>query len=156
MNMNGVNPGSAMNAMANGANGVRSGPDNEPDIKTTLNTYIYDYLIINEAFDVAEAMSKSALALNLSKTVPSKRSNGVEDSGEDSKDDVYAKKPPDLPYPSDILSTANGNSFLLDWFQLFLEMWRAPRGKEKVMPDAVRYIEHAKVCCPSVYRCVFS
>ena len=144
MNMNGMNPGASMNAMANGANGVRN-PADDIDFKTRLNTYIYDYLIKNEQYDVARALNKSNLNVITSKTAP-RRPNGPDDNGEDTKEDVDTKKPADLPYAANVPQSTNENSFLLDWFQLFWEMWLAPQnGKGKLAPTAAQYIEHTKV-----------
>ena len=133
-----------MNAMANGANGVRSVGD-DFDYKTKLNTCIYDYLLKNEQYEVAKALHKSSLPLHTSKN-PSKRQNAGEEGGEDSKDDVDTKKPTDLPYAANVPHMTNENSFLLDWFQLFWEMWWAPQpGRATRYPSAAQYIEHTKV-----------
>lgn len=141
MAMNGVNPG-AMNAMANGANGVVNARNEQgEDFKAKLNTFIYDYLIKNEQWDVARALHKSALTVF---TTPNKRRTGPDD-GEDSKDDIDTKKPNDLPYALNVPQSTNENSFLLDWFQLFWEIWLAPQGKSKSLPDAAKYMEYTKV-----------
>ena len=143
MNMNGINPTAAMNAMPNGANGIKGAGDSEMDIKTNLNTCIYDYLLKNEQYDAARALNKNvSFGLNTSNTPLPRRPNGAEDGGEDSKEDIDTKKPPDLPYAK-VPPSYNDNSFLLDWFQLFWEMWMAPRQGKPA--DAVRFMEHTKV-----------
>ena len=141
MNMNGVNP-AAMNAMANGPNGIKHDGDGErPDLKRKLNTCIYDYLLKNGQYDVAKALHKSSLGLETQPKPPQKVPD-TDVGGEDSKDDIDTKKPPDLPYPKDVPSGTE-SSFLLDWFQLFWEMWLAPRNKST--PDAHKYLEHTRV-----------
>lgn len=149
-NVNGINP-AAMNAMANGTNGINSRNTLESDqeiIKTKLNTYIYDYFMKNEHWDLARALQKSQLPMQTTK-IPPRRPNGADDGGDDSKDDID-KRPPDLPYPADMHQLTNENSFLLDWFQLFWEMFWAPRRDPKIKPgqSAMQYMDYTKVPCP--------
>ena len=147
MNMNSITP-AAMNAMANGTNGVnsRSAPESDQELKTKLNTYIYDYFLKNEQYDLARALQKSTLSILTTKTPP-RRPNGVDDGGDDSKDDID-KKPADLLHPAEVPQLMNENSFLLDWFQLFWEMFWAPRRDPKIRPgqSAISYMEYTKVC----------
>jgi hypothetical protein len=147
MNINGINPG-AMNAMANGANGINARHSVEDqELKTKLNTYIYDYFLKNEEYDLARALQKSGLNLQTTSAPPTRRQNGIDDSNEDSKEDIDSKKPADLPHAADVPPSTTENSFLLDWFQLFWEMFWAPRKSgPKPGQTAVNYIEYQKVC----------
>ena len=143
--MNGINP-NAMNAMVNGTNGIPRAPENLEEMKTKLNTFIYDYFLRNEQFDLARALKNSQLSTNTTKTAPSRKLNG-EENGDDAKDDFDAKKPADLPYPSDVPGGATDNCFLLDWFQIFWEMFFAPRKMVamKPSPAAAAYMSQQKV-----------
>ena len=146
MNVNGVNPATAMNAMANGTNGinVRNAADSEMEYKTKLNTYIYDYLLKNEQYDVARALHKSSMPIHSTPSAPPRKAK-TDDGGEDSKDDIDTKKPTDLPYASNVPTMGSDNSFLLDWFQIFWEMWMAAGGKKNMTSDAFAYMQHTKV-----------
>ena len=148
VNMNGINPGGPM-AMTNGANGAAPRaalePERDAEMKVKLNTYIYDYLIKNEQWDVARALHKSSMTVN---TKPGgRRQNGMDDNAmEDSKDDIDSKKPADLPAPGDVPSSASDNSFLFDWFSIFWDIFLAPRQRGKVgNPAAFSYVEQTRV-----------
>ena len=155
MNMNGLNVangvGGSMPMMHNGTNGAsRTGSehDRELDYKMKLNTYIYDYFIKQEQFDCARHLLKSSLNLHTtSKASPSRRPNGI-DGGSmdvDSKDDVDTKIPPDLPHP-DLGDVNEGNSFLLEWFSLFWDMFFAARkDSKKSSIHAMQYMQHTQV-----------
>ena len=148
--MNGINPGGPM-AMTNGANGAapRNAGEPEPDMKTKLNTHIYDYLLKNEQWDVARALLKSSMALTTTKSGAPRRPNGMDDSSmEDSKDDLDSKKPADLPLPDQVGSSANDNSFLLDWFSVFWDIFLAPRNRAQGKPSnpfAMQFMEQTRV-----------
>ena len=151
MNLNGMNPGAM--ATMNSTNGAtqRNVPGNESDIemKTKLNTYIYDYFLRNEQYDLARAMAKS---MPIS-TVPNQkgqnmRPNGLDENAmdADSKDDLESKKPADLALPHNVPMMSNDNSFLFDWFNLFWESFFATRGtlRAKSGQTIVSYMDHTR------------
>lgn len=151
--MNGVTPAGAMAAaMSNGTNGAqRNVPDQgEMDFKTKLNTYIYDYFLKNEQYDLARMLHNSTMPLNTAKGGGSRRPNGLDENSmdTDSKDDIDTKKPHDLPRPSEVPTLTGENSFLLDWFTLFWEIFWAPRqsGRGKVSAAALSFMDHTRVC----------
>ena len=151
MNMNGANmpngiPGN-MAAMNNGANGGTPRSQSEAtEFKAKLNTYIYDYLLKNEQYDCARLLLNSSLTVITQPADPKKRDPDPMDP--DSKADIDVKKPADLPLPHQILDANTENSFLLDWFTLFWEIFLAPRAQRppKLNPNAVQYTNHIRVC----------
>lgn len=154
MAMNGGNmpngvPGN-MAAMNNAANAgtPRTQPDSDTsEYKAKLNTYIYDYLLKNEQYDCARLLLNSSLNVLTKPAGAKKRNDDSMDT--DSKDDIDLKKLGDLPLPDRILDANTENSFLLDWFTLFWEIFFAPRVQKpsKVNPVAVQYTNHIRVCC---------
>ena len=156
MNMNGLNVangvGGSMPMMHNGTNGASSrtgsDPDRELDYKKKMNTYIYDYFLKQEQFDCARHLLKSTLEVSInSKPSPSRRPNGVDEGSmdADSKDDVNSKIPPDLPRP-ELTDGGDGNSFLLEWFSLFWDMFFAARkDNKKSTTQAMQYMQHTLV-----------
>jgi hypothetical protein len=149
MNMNGANMPNGVAAnmvMNNGANGAPPRSQSEADeYKTKLNTYIYDYLLKNEQYDCARALLNSSL--NVMSKPPGAKKREVDAMDTDSKDDLELKKPADLPLPDRILDQNTENSFLLDWFTLFWEIFLAPRSTKppKLNPNAVQYTNHIRV-----------
>lgn len=142
--MNGSVP-NAMNQMANGTNGIQRGPENTVDMKAKLNTCIYDYLLRNGEGDVARALKNSSLTIQTVQSPPQRKNNG-EDNGEDTKDDLDTKKPVDLPWPADVPAGATDNSFLLDWFQIFWEMfWAQRKDGPKPGPSTTAYMNYQRV-----------
>ena len=149
MNLNGMNPG-GMAAM-NNTNGAtpRNGPgsDSDIDFKTKLNTYIYDYFLRNDQYELARAMSK-AMPISTNQKGQNMRPNGLDENAmdTDSKDDLESKKPADLALPAGVQMSTE-NSFLLDWFTLFWESFFAqrPRSGPKVGQTIVSYMDHTRV-----------
>lgn len=142
--MNGNIP-NAMSQMANGTNGMQRVLENTEDVKTKLNTCIYDYFLRNGEEDLARALKNSSLTTHTAKSLPPRKQNG-EDNGEDTKDDLETKKPVDLPWPAGVPAGITENSFLLDWFQIFWEMFWAPR-KSGLKPGAstTAYMSYQRV-----------
>ena len=147
-----------MPLMNNGSNGGMSRADVDPEgaqayeIKVKLNTYIYDYFLKNELYECARAIMQSQVPLSLetTKSNPGRRRdgdiNGVDDNAmdTDSKDDLDSKRPDDLPLPK-MLSDVPANSFLLDWFQLFWDIFLAQRKGKNATPQAVQYVQNTQV-----------
>lgn len=154
-NMNGVNVPNgipaAMAAMNNGANGAAPripAGDTSQDFKKKLNTYIYDYMLKNEQYECARAILSSTLVVDQKPAGAKKRANGMDDGmNPDNKDNIDLKRPVDLPDPENILDAAFDNSFLLDWFTLFWEIFLAPRANrpQKLNPTAITYMGQNRV-----------
>lgn len=113
---------------------------------TSLNTYIYDYLIRQGFHDVARAMlkahriSETNMPLQLSSSSPSGRdANGVD--GTDSKDDV--KRPPDLPEPGNQIGSAE-SCFLEDWWCQFWDIHSGLRANGNGVMQ--QYLNQNRVC----------
>jgi hypothetical protein len=88
------------------------------DSQMLLNTYIYDYFLRNEKYDLARAFYQS----HKCKTTPRVKQNGALDM--DKRDNV----PDDLPVP-DVPSQGPGDSSLLEsWWQCFWDMYFVARG----------------------------
>ncbi|MCJ1323222.1 hypothetical protein MMC15_008576 [Xylographa vitiligo] len=155
MNMNGLNVGNGatggMPMMSNGTNGVASrtgsDQDRELDYKSRLNTYIYDYLLKQESYDCARALLKSGLTVQTTtKPSPGRRPNGIDEGSidADSKDDIESQRPHDLPLPEFVDGT-DSNSFLLEWFSLFWDMFFAARkDSKKTSHQAMQYVQHTQ------------
>ena len=147
-----------MPLMNNGSNGgmARADADLEGaqayEMKQKLNTYIYDYFLKNDLYECARAIIQSQIPilLNNTKISPGRRRdgdmNGVDDSAmdTDSKDDLDSKRPEDLPLPR-LSSEVPDNSFLLDWFQLFWDIFLAQRKGKAATPQAVQYVQNTQV-----------
>ncbi|KAL7623521.1 hypothetical protein AAE478_007204 [Parahypoxylon ruwenzoriense] len=120
--------------------------------RTVLNTYIYDYFLREGMYDCARAMLNSEQTLNVTKDSPGRRrdengnvvGNGVGDDpmDTDSKDDIDAKRPPDLPPPN--VPTGSDNCFLYEWFCLFWDMLMAQRNKPGISPQVGQYVSHTQ------------
>ena len=148
---NGIGGMAGMQAGANGA--AQRGQDDQPDYKVKLNTHIYDYLLKNELYDAARALLNSSSLVISTRQSPKRRPNGL--SGDamdtDSKDNIDLKKPDDLPDAELQVNACFENSFLLDWFTLFWEIFSAPRPNRhpKLNPNAVQYMNHTRVSSES-------
>lgn len=116
------------------------------DPQALLNTYIYDYFLRNEQYDLAKMILSSKLDVNTepdSKPSPNNRVNGVDDMDTDSKDDIH-KRPSDLPRPK-TGGEASENSFLLDWWCQFWDIFSAQRSKGGKNSHAQQYLHHSRV-----------
>jgi hypothetical protein len=124
--------------MANGPR--RQQPNGVMNPSDQLNTYIYDYFLRNKHYQIARMMLESGLNISTNtahKSSPSGRNlNGVDGMDSDSKEDL---PPPKIPP-----GHAADNSFLMDWWVQFWDIWGAARGhSHKGVPTA--YITHARV-----------
>ncbi|PGG98816.1 hypothetical protein GX51_06612 [Blastomyces parvus] len=164
MNVAGMNPGAGgpvggIPMMNNGSSAPRSDPNGQNlqgDNIVQLNTYIYDYFLKRGYHDCARALiqdeSFTMSTSPASKSTPHRRDgemNGVDGDAmaTDSKDDVNkARVPDDLPRPNippgpggDVQQTP----FLLDWFNLFWDIFLAQRKRSK-NPDAMHYVQQTQ------------
>lgn len=130
----------------------RSEPNNvaiQENMIMQLNTYIYDYFLKRGYHDCARALvqDESAPVNTTPQTKSNRREsevNGIDGDAmqTDSKDDLKSKIPDDLPRPNlngDIQQT----SFLLDWFNMFWDVFWAQRKKGK-SSDAATYLSHTQ------------
>lgn len=116
-------------------------PQAQPDPRERLNTYIYDYFLRNNHTQLAQVMMECKLPLNLkpqpSKPSPSGRNvNGVDGMDKDSRDG--------LPEPNLPEGQLADNSFLLDWWAQFWDIYMAAR-KQQSNERGTQYISHTRV-----------
>ena len=152
--MNGMPTANAggMPMMNNGLNGTAPKTDErENSYKLRLNTYIYDYYLKNEQWDLARALRDCpTFPIDTAKSSPGRRANGVDDGSmdKDIKEEVDSKRPADLP-PAKHSDAFENSSFLLEWFSLFWDMFWAQKGnKERTGQQALQYMIHTQVRCP--------
>ncbi|KAG6034918.1 hypothetical protein E4U41_006308 [Claviceps citrina] len=95
-----------------------------------LNTYIYEYFIRYGMYDCARSLLSSDQQVNVHKdgTKGGNAANGDDCMDTDSKDDLDAKLPDDLPPPK-LPMPASDTSFLYEWFCLFWDIYNAQRIK---------------------------
>ncbi|KAG9188011.1 hypothetical protein G6011_01934 [Alternaria panax] len=96
-----------------------------------LNTYIYDYFLRNRHHALARAMLDCDLKLSTEKSSPNK-SNGARD----------IDMPDDMPLPALPSGQVADNSFLLDWWVQFWDIFAAARGPNGGPKNAVQYLGH--------------
>lgn len=112
----------------------------ENDARAQLNTYIYDYFLKNHNYRLARMMIEQDMKMNLhpsTKPSPSGRNmNGVDSVDPDSKDDLPIPKIPDNQLAE--------NSFLLDWWNQFWDLFSAARKSGKGGPSS-QYLAHTRV-----------
>ena len=145
-----------MPLMNNGTNGAtpRVGNDTEqPDYEARLHHFIYDYFLKNENWECARALITSGLAMD-----PPPRPNDGDVNGAvdgpmhtDSKDGLDSKRPSDLP-PAGAVADQQGNSFLLEWFALFWDVFFAQKKSGRASQHAALYVQHSQVRSP-VHEC---
>lgn len=111
----------------------------------TLNTYIYEYFIRYGMYDCARSLLSSDQQVNVYKdgTKGGNAANGDDPMDTDSKDDLDAKLPDDLPPPK-LPIPASDTSFLYEWFCLFWEIYDAQRVKTGSGP-VNQYVAHTQV-----------
>ena len=96
----------------------------EPDEQKRLNTYIYDYLLKLEKFDLARTFQQQCQIAIKQSTSPGRGVNGVDDMDTDSKDAVL-KRPADLPIPELPGLSDNTTCFLYEWWCQFWDVYGA-------------------------------
>ncbi|KAF2753165.1 hypothetical protein EJ05DRAFT_490377 [Pseudovirgaria hyperparasitica] len=140
----GANSGGPVQA---GAMSMMGGNNPPSDTTQLLNTYIYDYLLKNQHWELARGFNKT-FNLNIqnggTKSSPGQRNvNGVDSSmDEDSKDDET--RPSDLPKPLIPGNTASDNSFLFDWWSQFWDVFAAQRAKPTSNTRTAPYLGFSK------------
>ncbi len=153
INMAGLNGGGGslggMPLMNNGTNGAtpRVGNDNEePNYEARLHTFIYDYFLKNEQWECARALYNSGLNMDPPPRPSDDDVNGAADDPmhTDSKDGLGSKRPSDLPLAGN-LADQQGNSFLLEWFALFWDVYFAQKKSNRATQHANLYVQHSQV-----------
>ncbi|KAF1851532.1 uncharacterized protein K460DRAFT_373522 [Cucurbitaria berberidis CBS 394.84] len=113
-------------------------PKRPIDPREQLNTYIYDYFLRNSHFRLARTMLDSELKMSTGpppKTSPNNRPNGI-DSIED--EELASFPAPQLP-----ANQMADNSFLLDWWVQFWDIYQAT--KTRTGPSkGTQYIQHTR------------
>lgn len=85
-----------------------------------LNTYIYDYFLRNQHYDIARAMHQSSnMELLTQKQSPGQRQNQT-----NGVDDMDTDRPKDLPEP---VMNSDGGPFLQDWWFQFWDIYNSRR-----------------------------
>ncbi len=150
--------GPPMGMMNNGAVPPPQAPSRPPstpfqDQRVVLNTYIYDYFLHFGMYEAARALLKCNAPLKVQKDGLDDRrdengnivGNGVGDDSmdTDSKEDIDAKRPSDLPQPL-VPMPSTDSCFLYDWFSLFWDMFNSQKGKggNNVVTS---YVNHTQV-----------
>lgn len=146
VNMANMNPmggpvgGAPMPMMNNGAVNPQMAAARQQQMnenqRSVLNTYIYEYFLRYGMYDCARSLLSSDQQVNVSKDGAGHRRdengniiNGLDDPMDtDSKDDLDAKLPSDLPPPK-LPMPASDTSFLYEWFCLFWDIYNAQRVK---------------------------
>jgi hypothetical protein len=100
-----------------------------------LNTYIYDYFLRNKHLSLARAMLECDLKMLTEKPSPNNRANGI-----DSMDSIE-----DLPHPQLPQNQVADNSFLLDWWVQFWDIYQATKPRNAASKNAAQYINHTRV-----------
>lgn len=122
-------------------------PGNAPSNATEsnrlkLNTYIYDYFLKNEHYDLARLLHERVdiEPAPQQKQSPNQRMvNGGSMDG-DNKEEA-SNKPSDLPLPN--VPTASDGSFLWDWWCQFWDCFQAQRGRGSAATK--QYLSHVQV-----------
>lgn len=132
--------------------GANGGPDGTPimgnmprpsqrplmDPREQLNTYIYDYFLRNKHIRLARAMVECDMKMATVpplKPSPNNRSNGV-DPMDESADD--------LPNPLLPKGQLADDSFLLDWWVQFWDIYQATSNRG-INTKSSQYIAHTRV-----------
>jgi hypothetical protein len=112
------------------------------DPREQLNTYIYDYFLRNQHYAAARSMLDSNLEITTGppqKRSPKNRTNGIdpmEDQGED------------MPSPELPQNQMADNSFLLDWWTQFWDIYQATKNRGNAPTTGAQYIAHTRVSRP--------
>jgi hypothetical protein len=112
------------------------------DPREQLNTYIYDYFLRNNHKQAARAMLESN-DMKMStgppqKTSPNNRQNGIDSMDQDSDNFPTPQLPP---------NQMADNSFLLDWWVQFWDIYQATKTRPNNGPQSKgqQYINHTRV-----------
>jgi hypothetical protein len=120
-------------------NMARPGADPKGDPRNLMNTYIYDYFLRNHHYRLAKVMVESNMPMNTTggtKPSPDSRNvNGVDTMDSDEKDS--------LPRPQLPPTQRVENSFLMDWWCQFWDIYSASRNQGTAVGK--NYSQHTRV-----------
>jgi hypothetical protein len=108
-----------------------------------LNTYIYDYFMQNHHYGVARAMLEDPenvkmMTLPAQRPSPNNRANGVDPMDEASS----------MPRANVPQNRAADNTFLLDWWMQFWDIWEATKSRAGT-GNGGKYVQHTRVSAPT-------
>jgi len=109
------------------------------DPREQLNTYIYDYFLRNNHFQAARAMLDSNLKMSTGppqKLSPKNRTNGM-----DSMEEVPGEE---MPMPTLPQNQMADNSFLLDWWVQFWDIYQATKNRGSSPSKGGQYVNHTR------------
>lgn len=101
-----------------------------------LNTYIYDYFLRNKHIGLARAMLECDMKMATEKASPNNKMNGAD----------AIEQIDDLPLPSLPPNQVADNSFLLDWWVQFWDIYTATKPRSTASKNAIQYVSHNRVC----------
>ncbi|KAF2853592.1 hypothetical protein T440DRAFT_311054 [Plenodomus tracheiphilus IPT5] len=136
----------AQMAAMNASNGSVDGPpmmNNKrlgTDPREQLNTYIYDYFLRNSHFKLAKAMLDSSDTVKMSTGPPQKPSPNNRPNGVDPIDQDGAEGFPTPQLPPNQMAD---NSFLLDWWVQFWDIYQATKARTGPSKGN-QYIQHTR------------
>ncbi|KAH6643141.1 hypothetical protein C7974DRAFT_118002 [Boeremia exigua] len=107
------------------------------DPREQLNTYIYDYFLRNNHNRLARAMVECDM--KMSTTPAQKTSPGSKPNGLDPDDDTHGLPNPLLPK-----NQMADNSFLLDWWVQFWDIFQASKIRSGQPTKGAQYIQHTR------------
>ncbi|KAF1354433.1 hypothetical protein EJ07DRAFT_133008 [Lizonia empirigonia] len=109
------------------------------DPREQLNTYIYDYFLRNNHNRLARAMVECDMKMSTSppqKPSPSSKPNGIDAIDDDSSSG--------LPLPLLPKNQMADNSFLLDWWVQFWDIYQATKDRSGTPSKGAQYITHTR------------
>lgn len=139
----------------NGSPAVSAGNNTQDNLRLSLNTYIYEYLLKHGHYDIARTMANDGRFEMKTgpKQSPGRRKdveiNGDGDMDMDGKDDI----PDDIPRPA-TWESGQGNGFLFEWYSIFQDLFLAHRMNGNKMnganmnPAAQYLLQHQVSCFP--------
>ena len=119
------------------------------DPREQLNTYIYDYFLRNNHTRLARAMVECDM--KMSTTPPTKSSPNQKPNGMDSMEDDSING---LPLPSLPKNQMADNSFLLDWWVQFWDIYQATKDRSGQPSKGAQYIQHTRVRSVSCFMSI--
>jgi len=119
-------------------------PNKRPntDPREQLNTYIYDYLLRNDHYQAARAMLDSGLSITTgsAQKYSPKKVNG---------DSMMEPEPAcEMPAPQLPQNQMAENSFLLDWWVQFWDIYQATKNRGNGPSKGSQYINANRVSLP--------
>lgn len=147
--------GGSMMMMNNGSPAVSGGLNSPDNLRVTLNTVVFDYLLKHGHYEVARSIVRDDKfeMKTEQKSSPGRRKDGEMngDAGDGMEMNMKDDVPDDLPRPSG-WDGNQSSGFLLEWFGIFHDLLQAHRmtstkmnGANMAMTPAGTYLLHEKV-----------